>query len=809
MKDYLGIINKGINGCFYALFFLVPLILYPKTFELFEFNKLWITLGFSLVILFLWVSKMLSTGKIILRKTPFDIPILLFLASQMIATIFSIEPHTSFWGYYGRFNGGLTSLMAYIFLYYAFVSNFPVSLKSEEPESVSKLHVGLAFGSMLLWAFLNVISGSSPFFQNLFLILMFASPCIFFIKAFQVPPFKKLLYMMFSSTVVVALWGFTSHFGYDLTCLVFRGSFDVSCWTDSFQPTVRLFSTLGQPNWLAAYLSILIPPTLTLGVYKVANTIKNEKGVHASRDMLTGVGILAAAGLFFKEVIWTQSQSGYVGFLIGLVFYAVSVLFFLKIKSEKISAVFKGLFIKTSVVFLIILFLLSFFSFNSLQNKIPLLTFNGVQSLLVHNTATVKKAAPVEKPVGELGGSDSGKIRLAVWRGALEIFKQHPLFGTGVETFAYAYYKVKPVEHNLLSEWDYLYNKAHNEYLNYLATTGAFGLGSYLLMIVVFLVYAIRYLLKTAKSTISSPSDLLPPFMILSLLAAYISILISNFFGFSVVVINLYFFLIPALVLAFAKKLGEEQQLEYSMRPLKLLGVFGIAIFCLYGELILLRVWFGDQSYAMGYNLDRAQEYVMANPYLEDAVKLFPDEDLYNSELSLNLATLGLLFYQQKQPDQGAIFINRAKDISDVVVANHPQNIVFYKTRIQLLFELSQIDPKNPNNTYYKDAIDAINYAETLAPTDAKIAYNAGLLYGQEGQIPEALVQLRRAINLKPNYKEPRYAISVYLSELAKVEKDPVKKESYQQEAKTNLNYILTNINQDDTQTKDLLKTLE
>jgi O-antigen ligase len=59
----------------------------------------------------------------------------------------------------------------------------------------------------------------------------------------------------------------------------------------------------------------------------------------------------------------------------------------------------------------------------------------------------------------------------------------NPLFGTGVETFAFAYYTYRPAQHNMTSEWDYLYNKAHNEYLNYLATIGILGLGSYLLMI--------------------------------------------------------------------------------------------------------------------------------------------------------------------------------------------------------------------------------------------------------------------------------------------------------------------------------------
>ncbi|KKP99309.1 MAG: O-antigen polymerase, partial [Candidatus Levybacteria bacterium GW2011_GWB1_36_18] len=97
----------------------------------------------------------------------------------------------------------------------------------------------------------------------------------------------------------------------------------------------------------------------------------------------------------------------------------------------------------------------------------------------------------------QLGGTDSGKIRLIVWRGAIDVWKNNPIFGTGVETFAYAYYKYRPIEHNLTSEWNFLYNKAHNEYLNYLATTGVFGLLSYLSFIAFFLFIFLATIFKT------------------------------------------------------------------------------------------------------------------------------------------------------------------------------------------------------------------------------------------------------------------------------------------------------------------------
>lgn len=743
MSDIISKIDRGIKFLFYALFFLTPLALYPKTFELFEFNKLWTVFALSIVILFLWVSKMIISQKIIFKRTPFDIPIALFLASQIISTIFSIDPHVSFWGYYSRFNGGLLSLTTYIFLYYAFVSNF-LNAKGGTPE-----------------------------------------------ETFDKSMSYKILFISLLSGFLVAAWGFTSHFGHDLTCLVFRNSFDVSCWTDAFQPTVRMFSTLGQPNWLAAYFSILIPVSLAIGIYKYT-TEKTKQ--HAALHLLLTV-------LLFMEVLWTGSQSGFVGLLCGLLFFAGSILFLLKNNGP--STGFK-LLIKPIVLSAVVLVLLSFFLGNPLQERFPFASFNGVKNMLIHAPASVQTkttAAPIE----ELGGSDSGKIRLVVWGGALKIFEQHPLFGTGVETFAYAYYQVKPKEHNLLSEWDYLYNKAHNEYLNYLATTGIFGLGTYLLMIGWFIWYCVKNLLRTKNNL---PADELKTLLILALLASYISILVSNFFGFSVVVINMYFFFIPAVALgiipnAYGKQ-TKEKPVEKDVTPMKLGSIIIVGIVCLYGEFNLLNFWTADQGYSMGYNLDRAQQYVTANQYLEDSVKLYPGEDLYKNELSLNIATLGLLLYQQKQSTQAAAFVQRALQLSDEVVAKHPHNVVFYKTRIQAMYELSEVDEK-----YFTLALTSINTARILAPTDAKLAYNEGLLYGQKEDLKNAKKNLEEAIYLKSNYRDARYALASYLIREAKKETGPEAKQKLLDQAKANLTYNLQNVNVSDPQSKELLKSIE
>jgi len=117
-------IDKLIRIIYYLLFLITPLTMSKFTSELFEFNKIMLIYFIAALVFFLWVLKSVKEKKILFKRTVLDIPILTFLLSQILSTIFSIDKYTSFFGYYGRFNCGLLSIIVYIFLYYGFVSFF-------------------------------------------------------------------------------------------------------------------------------------------------------------------------------------------------------------------------------------------------------------------------------------------------------------------------------------------------------------------------------------------------------------------------------------------------------------------------------------------------------------------------------------------------------------------------------------------------------------------------------------------------------------------------------------------------------------
>lgn len=743
--------NRTIAASFYALFFLVPLVFTGDTSELFELNKMWLTWGLTIIIVLTWSTKMILQKRFYLQRTPLDIPIVLFLLSQIISTMFSLDPYVSFWGYYSRFNGGLLSTVTYIVLYYAFVSN------------LEKKHV------------------------------------------------LKLLQVTLFSGLVVALWGLPSHFGYDPTCFVFRGNFDVSCWTEAFQPKVRIFSTLGQPDWMAAYLAILIPLSLAFGIKKYHNiqiSMQNK-----TKNLLLAGYYFALTALFYLDLIFTRARSGFIAVWVALIFFFGAYLWINKKKvlQKYIIVIFAGLLVIT------------FFA-GTPVTQLDKFTFAGMQEMFAkkEQPAPTKTTAPTVSapaPIGELGGTDSGKIRLFVWQGALEAWKHYPIFGTGVETFAFAYYKFRPAGHNMTSEWEYLYNKAHNEYLNYLATTGIFGLGTYLAIILLFFYVAWRKLPKYKPDQYKHQQQMLAAreviywnkLIITALIAGFISILVSNFFGFSVVIINLYLFFIPAFVfrrenlLKPAKmielpKQNEESAAKKETSPWQFVSIAVLVIVSGVMLVTLVIYWNADKSYAYGSNLDHAGYYQQANSYLRAAMQARPQEATFSDELSSNDVVLAT-GYAQKDATVAAQLAQEAIQLSNQNVADHPNNVVFWKTRVRIFYTLAQL-----NQNYAPEALNAMTKASELAPTDAKIMYNLGLLYSQTGSLDKGISVMQKTIDLKPDYKEAYYALGLFYRQQAIDKNGKVVNQDAEKNAVAQMHLILEHFDQADKSALDALK---
>ncbi len=682
----MKLLQKFIQIFFYLLFFLVPIILWPYSYELFEFNKIITIYIFTILITFTWISKSILEKKIIFRRTILDIPLLIFLVTQILSTLVSVDIRTSIFGYYSRFNGGLLSLISFSLLYWAFVSNIKYK------ESIN------------------------------------------------------LIKTLITSLILVCVYGILEHFG-----------IDKDIWVQDVSE--RVFSTLGQPNWLAAFVVAVIPLTYTF-------ILKNKK----QKLLMEIVSVI-----FFLTLLYTKSRSGFLGFSFASLIFWIGIFLITSFNKDKSqNKKMLKIFLIINLTFLVI----------NLFVKTPwtpnILSFMNQEKTEISTPVTQNNSGTVL----ETGGTESGTIRKFVWQGAIDIWKAYPILGSGVETFAFSFYKYRPKEHNLVSEWDFLYNKAHNEYLNFLATTGALGFLSYLTLITLIIIQFIRSIRKDDQNK----------FFHLAFLSGFVSILVTNFFGFSVVPVNLLFYLYPAISVVLSSEDKEEKK-ENNQKsiPFQKVSLFILSAITLFLLNSIGHYWLADLNFAKAKRLNDAGYYSKAREYLIKAVKYSSKEAIFWSELSENSTDLSIVSKETKDEENSNKLVESS--ITELKTSERlsSKNIGVLRQIVSIYIKLSQIDID-----YLYKAKDYLEKIIELSPNDAKLYFNLGIIYANSTDTQKAIEIMEKAIYLKENYKQARTSLAtLYL------------KANEKNKAKEQLEYILNYIDPNDSSIKEKLNEFE
>jgi tetratricopeptide (TPR) repeat protein len=459
--------------------------------------------------------------------------------------------------------------------------------------------------------------------------------------------------------------------------------------------------------------------------------------------------------LFFLTLLYTKSRSGLLGFALADLIFWGGIFLISKTKHLK--------------QFLILHFAL-----------LILVAISGTPW-----TPSLQSAAPVQKsspPAGttalQTGGTESGDIRKIVWKGAIDIWKAYPILGTGLETFAFSYYKFRPVEHNLVSEWDFLYNKAHNEYLNFLATAGTIGFLAYLLLIG-------ASLYQISKSR---------PNFALALGAGYVSILVTNFFGFSVVPVALLFFLYPAVAVTLQLAASSKQQVASKIAANQKIFIGLTLLLTSYLLLLTSRYWYADLLFAKGKVANTSKNYPHAQRLLIKAIKTSPiPQAIYHDELAKTATEISLELFEAGNEEESLRFTKLAISESDKAVKLSPANLNLRRRRASMFLKLVGIDAG-----FLGAAEKALIEAIEMAPTDAKLYFKLASTYVKAGELDRAIEVLQETIRMKPNYRNARLALAVLFIEKGETEK-----------AKDELKFILTRINPKDEIAKEQLEQLE
>lgn len=307
-------------------------------------------------------------------------------------------------------------------------------------------------------------------YLSYFIILYLSYLC-----SYKIEYIKIIVNCILVSSSIISIYALFQYFGLDP---IPRDSIRAS-WA------FTSFATLGNPNFLGSYISIVFPISLFLYLW--------------SSKRLSSTFLFISSVLTYSALICARSRSAWVGVAFSMV--VIVILFYKVIIKE-----YKRLVLILTVLIIVTIALNNFHG-GSISAKFDSLVSD-------YKTVTSKSD---EK-------STAGSQRIFIWSRTMDYVFERPLLGSGPDTFEKVF-KMSPEEAKLHFESESVYvDKAHNDYLQIIITMGFPAL----------IIYIIFLAMVTFKSFSNIQKKQYDRYTI-CLLSAAIAYIAQAFFNISVV----------------------------------------------------------------------------------------------------------------------------------------------------------------------------------------------------------------------------------------------------------------------------------
>lgn len=156
-KMFLGILDTALVAVIAVLIFGLPLFTLGTTFQGIAFEKHLFLVALLLVGFILWFIKGIVLARFSIRRTPIDIPLLVFWGTMLLTTLFSYDRFQSTTGAFGDPSRGFLTLTLGIGLYYLVTSHVTFT------RLIAWLVLLIAsYSLVLIGAILHLFYGSIP-----------------------------------------------------------------------------------------------------------------------------------------------------------------------------------------------------------------------------------------------------------------------------------------------------------------------------------------------------------------------------------------------------------------------------------------------------------------------------------------------------------------------------------------------------------------------------------------------------------------------------------------------------------------------
>ena len=570
---------------------------------------------------------------------------------------------------------------------------------------------------------------------------------------------EKLFLFNSLTAFLSALYAIGQHFG-----------FDFIQWNPESVVATREFASLGNPNFLSAYLAMSLPLFLCVSVksslrdpqptpkptflywvfgtwgllFLVLATPKAASLLHlipslTFQTLLRAVGLALfsmAALRFLLTPSWistfggvivivlglltTGSRGGFLGAVLGLVFWSFLAArnseFWVPIRRQ-LSKIPKA----TGAIVIVLVLALFFFLGRGFLNRLWDSTLHMGQSLAVS--------------------------RLHIWGPGVKMAEAKPVLGVGLDTFKIAFPYYSGIGFNEIDGMFMSSRMAHNELLQMACTTGFFGLAAYLGVLVAFIFMGWK-----AYQSASFPAK----WLLAAVFASAHAYHVQNFFSFGVASINVLWFLLLGIVQWNYRGLSATQSPSPVARFFSILEKPALVL------LLLLISWFPLNRLGadIAFGLGSAAADALKNPNSQISQEMYLNYSDYETELmqravkSCPLETkyvlyLGLAYEQRAQIDSAHAKDSELEALAcyEKAIQMSPANSYYYNDEGRVCEALSQY-----GGDYATKAATAYEEAVHWNPSSPFFNINWSFALQKLGKAEEAKAALDKAFALDPAF---------------------------------------------------------
>jgi O-antigen ligase len=522
---------------------------------------------------------------------------------------------------------------------------------------------------------------------------------------------KTLLYVLYASAVVVAVVSLLSFFHIFLP-------FDFA-QAVNFTPTGSVFSTV-------ALLLLLLPlPLLSI--------------VNPNKYLPLPASIVLAI-LFGVTIALIGSLPAYI------ILLAIFVICFVVSNRQQAKKMLPYLLIPVVVVGLV--FVLAY---------VPLPGFNAISQMEAHFPKEIQLPFSIS------------------WKVSASAFRDAPFIGTGPSSYLSNFTIYKPIEFNTFNFWNFSFGSAYNEFLQMLGTLGIIGFVALVWICIVILVNSWRNLSSITES-VDEHTHLVPAFavsglVVIMLFAVHATTLVS--------VVSTMFVL---AVLMASQKSIRERVMNFSMgikastaeKQFDLFPIIVFVVFLILAVTILLKSF---NAVAADYYHRKALSLANTNgsltyQYLQKAETLNPNIDLYRVDLAQTNFALANAIAVQKGPSKsnpkGSLtdqdkktiqtLLSQAINEGRVSVALNPRSARNWEVLASIYRNITGVA-----QNALAFSLDAYGRAIQLDPVNPALRLTVGGIYYSAKNYPLAVRFFTDAANLKPDYANSYYNLSIAL----------------------------------------------